>query len=116
MPLDAEWTLDAVEHVLSSFMLARIKHERGAPARCTRCGSYRLVEEGEVDVADDDERYASWTTCAACGWESERDFEPFKEWRERVGPNLDEYLDPGRDTSSMPDDGFGASTGRSSAS
>lgn len=115
-PLDAEWTLDAVEHVLSSFMLARIKHERGAPARCLRCGSYRLVGEGEVDVADDEEGYASWTTCAACGWESERDFEPFSEWRARVGPNLEKYLNPGRDTSPMPDDGFGASTGRSSAS
>lgn len=69
--------------------------------------------EGEVDVADDEEGYASWTTCAACGWESEHDFEPFRDWRERVGPNLDKYLESGRDAAPMPDDGFGASTGRS---
>jgi hypothetical protein len=105
-PLDAEWTLDAVRHLLSSFMLARMKHERGAPARCPRCGSYRLVGDGEVDVADGEEGYASWTTCAACGWESDRDFESFTEWRQRMGANLERYLDPGRDTSGMPDDGF----------
>jgi hypothetical protein len=58
-PLDAEWTLDAVRHLLSSFMLARMKHERGAPARRPRCGSYRLVGDGEVDVADGEEGYAS---------------------------------------------------------
>jgi len=114
-PWDAELTLGAVQHLLSSFMLARIKHEYGAPPRCTRCGSYRLVEQGEVDVADEEEGYASWTTCPACDWESERHFEPFRDWRERVGLNLDKYLESGRDAAPMPDDGFGASAGRSSA-
>lgn len=114
-PLDAEWTLEAVAHLLHSFMMARIKHERGAPPRCTRCSSYRLEQEGELDVVDEKEGYASWTTCAACGWESERDFEPFEDWRKRVGHNLDKYLESGRDTASMPDDGFGPATPRTTA-
>lgn len=94
-PWDAELTLEAVSHLLSCFMLARVKHDRGSPARCTRCASYRLVGEGEVDYVDDVEGYASWTTCAACGRESERDFESFTDWRERVGDNLDKYVSEG---------------------
>jgi len=113
-PLDAEWTLDAVQQVLRSFMLARVKHERGAPPRCTRCRSYCLVGEGEIDVVDDEEGYASWTTCGACGWESERDFEPFENWRTRVGPNLDKYLESVRDAGPMPNDGFRANSGQTS--
>jgi hypothetical protein len=38
-PWDAELTLDAVQNVLGTFMLARVKHERGAPDRCPRCRS-----------------------------------------------------------------------------
>lgn len=76
-PWDAELALDAVQNVLGCFMLARIKHERGAPPRCPRCGSYRLHDGGEIDHVDDQDGYRSWTTCGACEWESESTFSPF---------------------------------------
>jgi hypothetical protein len=88
-PWDAELTLNAVSHLLNTFMLARVKHERGEPARCPRCGSYRLVGDGEVDEVDGEEGYTQWTVCAACEWESERHFESFKDMDGRGGGNLE---------------------------
>lgn len=113
---DAELTLRAVGHLLNTFMLARAKHERGEPARCPSCGSYRLSGDGEADEVAGEQGYAQWTLCAACGWTSGRDFESYAAWLERVGQdrvvrylagNLDEQQDP------MPDDGFGRSRRRS---
>lgn len=84
---DAELTLRAVGHLLNTFMLARVKHERGEPALCPSCGSYRLTEDGEADEVTGEPGYAQWTLCAACGWTSGRDFESYAAWLERVGEN-----------------------------
>jgi len=112
--LDAELTLDAVSHLLHTFMLARVKHERGEPARCPRCSSYRLVDDGEVDEVNGDEGYAQWTTCAACEWTSEREFESFKDWNERVVDRAAKYLAGELDEQQtpMPEDGFRPGHGR----
>jgi hypothetical protein len=107
-PFDAELVLNSVQHLLGFFMLVRVKHKQGLAERCPRCGSYRLVPTGELGVVADEEGYASWTICASCDWESDREFECFTDWREQVGDRLDEYLDPGRDGPPMPNDGLAA--------
>lgn len=114
-PWDAELALDAVGHLLSTFMLARVKHDRGDPDRCPRCGSYRLVNDGEVDEVDGEEGYAAWTACAACDWTSDREFESFKAWHDRVGDRAERYLAGELDEQQhgMPEDGFRRSRGRS---
>jgi len=114
-PWDAELTLDAVGHLLSTFMLARVKHERGDPARCPRCGSYRLVGDGEVDEVDGEEGYAGWTACAACDWVSEREFESFRAWHERVGDRAAKYIagELKEQQRAMPEDGFRRGRGHS---
>jgi hypothetical protein len=73
-PWDAELTLDAVKNVPGAFMLARLKHERGAPDRCPQCRSYRLADDGEVAEVEGQEGYRSWQVCGACGWTSEPKF------------------------------------------
>lgn len=109
-PWDAEMALSAVEHLLHFFMLVRVKHERGAPARCPRCGSYRLAGDGEVDEVDGEEGYAEWTVCAACEWTSEREFESFEDWEVRVKASRQRFFEEhGRmpdDLPPMPSDGF----------
>jgi hypothetical protein len=89
---DAELTVDAAGHLLRTFMLARMKHQQGEPARCPRCGSYRLVDDGQADEVGGEEGYAQWTTCAACQWTSAREFESFTDWNERVGDRAAKYL------------------------
>ncbi|MBF5082410.1 hypothetical protein [Quadrisphaera sp. INWT6] len=109
-PWDAELTLEAVHHVLNTFMLARIKHDRGDPERCPRCGSYRLAGDGEMDEVDGEAGYAQWTICAACKWTSDREFESFKDWNERVGDRAAKYLagELPEQQQPMPNDGFSA--------
>lgn len=105
---DAEMTVDATGHLLHMFMLARTKHQRGEPARCPRCSSYRLVGDGEPDEVDGEQGYAQWTTCAACQWTSERDFESFEDWQHRVGDRAEKYLagELEEQQAPMPEDGF----------
>lgn len=107
-PWDAELTLAATGHLLNTFMLARVKFERGEPARCPRCSSYRLVPDGEVDEVDAEPGYAEWTTCAACNWTSEVSFESFRDWDDRVGDRARDYLAEGPEKRQppAPRDGF----------
>lgn len=51
-PFDAEIAVANVSHLISVFTVSILRHERGAPARCGDCGSYRL----------------SGGTCQRCGW------------------------------------------------
>lgn len=60
---DAELALDAVSHFMHSVQLIAIGHERGEPARCPDCGSYRLTSDYRV------EEELSYTVCIACKWE-----------------------------------------------
>lgn len=114
---DAELTLRAVGHLLHIFMLARVKHERGEPARCPNCGSYRLTQDGEAAEVAGEQGYVQWGLCAACGWTSGRDFESHTAWLERVGEDrVLRYLAGDLEEqqgSAMPDDGFGRNRRRS---
>lgn len=105
---DAELMVDAVGHLLHTFMLARVKHDEGELARCPRCGSYRLIHDGEAVRVHGEEGYAQWMTCAACEWTSTREFESFRDWHERVGDRAAKYLagDLEEQQRSMPEDGF----------
>jgi hypothetical protein len=58
-------TLDATQNVLSSFGLALVRYERGAPDRCPSCSSYRLTADYRPDLGLDPP-YVS--LCQACGW------------------------------------------------
>lgn len=78
-PWDAELVLSAVQNVLEAFMFARLKHERGAPARCPRCKSYRVVDDGEVADEEGRQGYRSWLVCGACEWRSEPSFDAWPE-------------------------------------
>lgn len=112
---DAELTLDAAGHLLHTFMLARVKHKQGEPARCPRCGSYRLIDDGEAVEVDGKEGYAQWMACAACEWTSKREFESLRDWHERVGDRAAKYLagDLEEQRRPMPEDGIRRSRGDS---
>lgn len=75
-PWHAELTLNAVQNVLGTFMLARVKHERGA-LRSVPALPVILADDGEVAEVDGQEGYRSWNICGACGWRSDA---AFKSW------------------------------------
>lgn len=62
---DAEFTLDATEHVLSAFTMSILRFERGIPERCPQCQSYKL---GLDYVRDDDGNKWKLTFCMVCDW------------------------------------------------
>ncbi len=62
---DAVLAVDATAHMLDVFGMALVRHERGQPDRCLRCGSYRLVG----DYHSDTDTYV--TLCEACEWSSD---------------------------------------------
>ncbi|MBI2242768.1 MAG: hypothetical protein HYU55_02015 [Nocardioides sp.] len=64
-PWDAELVLDATSHVLSMYGTAMIRHERGAPARCPRCASYRVEWDGGLTDEDPDVQWQQ-NVCGAC--------------------------------------------------
>lgn len=74
-PWDAEIVLDATANVISTFSQAMIKRDKGTPDRCPVCGSYRLVDDGEVMTVDGRMGYTEWKVCAGCDWESDRGFD-----------------------------------------
>ena len=61
--LEAEISRAAVAHLMETYTLARIRLDRGVPARCPECGSYKLASDYRSG-----ER-ASYVLCAVCGWE-----------------------------------------------
>lgn len=73
-PVDADFVLDATQHllvVMASLMLSR---GPGPPPRCPGCASYRLADD--LEVVQEPERGGLYSTvCGACGWRSERTFE-----------------------------------------
>jgi hypothetical protein len=64
---DAVLAVSGVEHVLSSFGSAWVRHERGAPDRCPECGSYKLLATTDSPLA-----WPAVTICESCGWEDDR--------------------------------------------
>ena len=90
--LDAEMVLEATAHFLRAFALAVRRFEVGSSARCPRCQSYRLAEDGDFEEREGAPGYASNTVCLACGWTSERSFQPYSaDWAARAA----EYIDAG---------------------
>ena len=63
--MDGTLAVAAVAHVLSSFGMALVRHERGEPDQCPTCGSYRLTSYEDPDTAG----AVYVTLCEACGWE-----------------------------------------------
>jgi hypothetical protein len=90
--LDAEMVLDATSHCLVIFAMALRRYEEGSTARCPDCDSYRLAQDGDIEERDGVTGWASNDACLACGWATERVFQPHTiEWHERVA----EYLERG---------------------
>jgi hypothetical protein len=69
---DADIALQAMENIVQVFVTAIRRWEHGAPDRCPECGSYRIVSDFRVELAEtsDDDPYV--TLCEACGWEEDR--------------------------------------------
>lgn len=63
-PLDAMLAVDATATTLGSFCSALLRYEKGAPARCLKCGSYKF---GEVYSA---RSRSTRMKCESCGWKS----------------------------------------------
>jgi hypothetical protein len=64
---DAEAALSSTEQVLNLFTAACIRHLRGVPDSCPRCGSQRLAPERGFHTSAP-ERVYERPVCAACGW------------------------------------------------
>lgn len=89
---DAEIGTAAVSHFLSTITAARMRWDAGDPARCGRCGSYRVAAG----------------TCSRCGW-SDPDYQdpPQSEISDPVlAARLGEPFTPSSDISTFisPDD------------
>jgi hypothetical protein len=65
---DGGLAVDATENVLQAFGSALVRYERGAPARCPACASYRLTAVYQPE-SDSDTSYV--TACEACGWQGQ---------------------------------------------
>jgi hypothetical protein len=65
--MESEIARGAVAHLMETFTLAWIRLERGEPARCPECGSYRITS----DYRSDENAY--FTLCCSCGWEALED-------------------------------------------
>lgn len=57
----------ATADVLGIYGMALVRHERGVPDRCPRCGSYRLDTEYRPELPGRDPYI---TYCQACDWET----------------------------------------------
>jgi hypothetical protein len=64
--LDGELAVEATGHVITVFSYALVRYERGEPARCPVCSSYRLSSDYRPELGADG---AYVTLCEACGWE-----------------------------------------------
>lgn len=73
-PWDVELALDATGNVLGTFMIAKVRHDRGQPQRCPNCGSYRYHSDHEWDEENGKEGFYQSLVCAACDYRSERGF------------------------------------------
>jgi hypothetical protein len=83
--LDAEIVLEATAHFLRVFAMAVQRYQAGSSTRCPACESYRVAEDGNVEERDGVPGYASNEVCLACGWTSERTFEPYTlDWLDRA--------------------------------
>jgi hypothetical protein len=73
-PHDGDMAVQMVAHFLSLFEQAIERQERGAPARCPWCGSYRIAHDEDVDIEADTVTLRH--LCEACGWTEEYEPKP----------------------------------------
>lgn len=74
---DAEMLLDATSHVFHMYSTAIVKAKRNAPRRCPKCGSYRLVVDGDIHVRAGQQGWIQADICSACGYRGTESFEPW---------------------------------------
>ena len=74
-PWDAELTLNATGHFLTTYSELMVSLSDERPKRCPSCASYRL--EDASHRSDDGEAWISQRACAACDWLSEAVREPW---------------------------------------
>jgi hypothetical protein len=65
---DADFAINATDSVLSAFMMAVIRFERGPLDRCPQCGSYRLSSAYRFN---DEDTVMEFAFCDGCGWEGD---------------------------------------------
>jgi hypothetical protein len=63
---DAWLTVSATENVLAHYSLVLVRFERGTPARCPVCSSYRLASVYHPEAGGESPYL---TLCESCGWE-----------------------------------------------
>lgn len=61
---DGELALEATHGVLAAFSMAIVRSERGSPARCPNCGSYKL---GSQEVEMEPGSWRQFAFCRSCG-------------------------------------------------
>lgn len=64
---DAEFILNATEHLLSIFSEVIVQSNVKAPEKCPKCSSYRLTYDYRSDID------SSFILCEACGWEKKEE-------------------------------------------
>jgi hypothetical protein len=74
---DAEMLLDATAHVFQMYSTAIVKVKRKPPRRCPKCGSYRLVTDGDITVRDGEQGWLQAEVCSACEYRGPESFEPW---------------------------------------
>lgn len=62
---DARLAVEATQSVLEAFTEVLLRHETGAPERCPRCDSYRLVSDFRPEAGTESGYVA---LCSSCGW------------------------------------------------
>jgi hypothetical protein len=63
---DAHLAVDATENVLAAFGMALVRFERGEPARCPVCSSYKMGSDYRPELGEESSYI---TVCEVCGWE-----------------------------------------------
>jgi hypothetical protein len=74
---DAEMLLDATAHVFQMYSTAIVKVKRKPPRRCPKCGSYRLVTDGDITERDGEQGWLQAEVCSACEYRGPESFEPW---------------------------------------
>lgn len=75
---DAELLIAATAHVLDVFSTSIVKLQRKPPARCPRCGSYKLGIDGDIAEQDGMLGWQQREACGACSYRGEFEFSPWE--------------------------------------
>lgn len=85
---DAEMLLDATAHVLSMYSTAIVKVKREPHRRCPKCGSYRLVVDGDIHEQNGKRGWLQADFCLGCEYRGRESFEPWDEYDEEQKPSV----------------------------